>query len=106
MSPLTANDTRFVVSEDRARALAACFGTPLYVVSEADIRERARRFLAAWPGDVSFASKANNTWAVVKIAHSEGCSIDVASEGELRSALGAGVPASACRLHGNNKAPA
>jgi diaminopimelate decarboxylase len=41
--------------------------------------------------------------ALVKIAHQEGCTIDVASEGELRVALGAGVPAGACHLHGNNK---
>ncbi len=103
MSPLAANDTRFVVSDDLARDLAARFGTPTYVLSERILRERASRFVSAWPGDVSFASKANNTWSVLKIAFSEGCSIDVASEGELRAALGAGVPAQACRLHGNNK---
>jgi diaminopimelate decarboxylase len=52
---------------------------------------------------ISFASKANSTLAAVAIAHQEGCHIDVASEGELRAALAAGVPAAKCHFHGNNK---
>ncbi|MBS1721592.1 MAG: diaminopimelate decarboxylase [Armatimonadetes bacterium] len=103
MSAAGAVQTRFTLSEQQARLLAAQFGTPLYVVSEPHLRSRIRAFKESWPGDVSYASKANSTLAVIKIAHAEGCTIDVASEGELRAALLAGVPASECRLHGSNK---
>jgi diaminopimelate decarboxylase len=103
-----AGDDRFVLSDDLARSLAATFGTPLYVLDEASMRARARRYQAAfaahWPRtQVTFASKANSTLAVLRIMHQEGCLIDVASEGELRAALAAGVPAAQCHLHGNNK---
>lgn len=80
-------------------------------MSESGLRSRIKRwksaFDSAWPGaEITFASKANSTLAVLAIAHQEGCLIDVASEGELRAALAAGVPASRCHLHGNNKSSA
>jgi len=103
MTSANALESRFVLSESQARSLVEEFGSPLYVIDEGHLSERARRFVAEWPGDVSFASKANTTLAVVQIVHQLGCSIDVASEGELRGALRAGVPASSCHLHGNNK---
>ncbi|MBS1715135.1 MAG: diaminopimelate decarboxylase [Armatimonadetes bacterium] len=102
MSATVATD-RLILSDEQAHRLSEQFGTPLYVLDESLLRARAREFVSAWPGEVSFATKANSTLAVVKIAYSEGCTVDVASEGELRAALKAGVPASACRLHGNNK---
>lgn len=103
MSVAVVSDQRFSLDESTARRLVSEHGTPLYVIGEDHLRRRIRRFVSAWPGDVSFASKANTTLAVLKIAHSEGCSIDAASEGELRGALRAGIPAKDCRLHGNNK---
>ena len=103
MAPVSPLDTRFVLSDQQAQTLAKEFGTPLYVLDEKHLRERIKRFVGTWPGDVSFASKANTTQAVLKIAFEEGCSIDVASEGEFRIALQAGVPANSCRLHGSNK---
>ncbi|MCO5298231.1 MAG: diaminopimelate decarboxylase [Fimbriimonadaceae bacterium] len=101
-------DTRFRLSEPVARALAAEFGTPLYVLDERHFRARIRAYRSALEAsyprtEVAFASKANGTLAVLAIAHAEGCLVDVASEGELRGALAAGVPASRCHLHGNNK---
>jgi diaminopimelate decarboxylase len=103
-----AQDTRFRLGEEQARALAEQYGTPLYVLDETHLRTRIRRyreaFQACYPDvDLAFASKANSTLAVLAIAAAEGCSIDVASEGELRAALAAGVPAGRCHLHGNNK---
>ncbi|MBC8063485.1 MAG: diaminopimelate decarboxylase, partial [Chlorobia bacterium] len=108
MTAAPLQDTRFRLSEPQARELAETYGTPLYVVDEAHFRQRIQTyyegFRAASPlGQLSFATKANSTAALIKIAYQEGCSIDVASEGELRVALMAGVPASACHLHGNNK---
>lgn len=103
-----ATDNRFRLSESLAWSLAEAYGTPLYVIDGAHFRATIRRYLSAfkasWPKcELSYASKANSTLALLAIAHQEGCVIDVASEGELRAALAAGVPASHCHLHGNNK---
>jgi diaminopimelate decarboxylase len=91
--------------------LVAAYGSPLYVIDEASFRRRIREYLAAFraaypKSELTYASKANSTLAVLAIAASEGCGIDVASEGELRAALGAGVSAARCHLHGNNKTEA
>ncbi|MEL4428030.1 hypothetical protein AAEH84_19950, partial [Shewanella indica] len=86
--------------------LAKTCGTPLYVVDETHFRNRIRGYITAFKAaydrsEISLACKANSSLAVMKIAYEEGCSIDVASEGEFRAALAAGIPASACHLHGN-----
>jgi len=101
-------DHPFVLPDAEVREAVRTYGTPLYVLDEATLRARIRRyrsaFNAAWPrNELTYASKANSTLAVLAIADQEGCFIDVASEGELRAALGAGVPASRCHLHGNSK---
>jgi diaminopimelate decarboxylase len=100
----------FRLESGQARELAATFGTPLYVVDEAHFRERIRRYRQAlvdtFPStQLCYASKANSALALIAIAHQEGCLIDVASEGEFRAALAAGVPAARCNFHGNNKSP-
>lgn len=108
MTAETHTDPRFRLSEAEAIRIAEEFGTPLYVIDEAHLRARIRAYRSAFEtacpgGEIAFASKANSTVAVVAIAFSEGCHIDVASEGELRAAQMAGVPPGACHLHGNNK---
>jgi len=108
MSEALAPDDRFQLTAEVADRIASEFGTPAYVVGEEHFRNRIRRyktaFSQAWPGaEITFASKANSTLALIAIAAQEGCLIDVASEGEFRAALTAGVPASQCHLHGNNK---
>jgi diaminopimelate decarboxylase len=108
MTAVAGAESRLRLTPPAAFALAATFGTPLYVLDETIFREKIRRYRRAlaesWPrSEISYASKANSTLAVLRIAHQEGCRIDVASEGELRAALVAGVPASECHLHGNNK---
>lgn len=102
------DDSRFRLDARTARELVRQFGTPLYVVDEATFRARIRRYRAALQAShprtqLCYASKANSTLALVAIADQEGCLIDVASEGEFRAALAAGVPASRCNFHGNNK---
>ncbi len=101
-------DDRFRLEPDQALIVAERFGTPAYVVGEAHFRTRIRRYRAAFQAayadsELTFASKANSTLALIAIAHQQGCLIDTASEGEFRAALAAGVPASRCHLHGNNK---
>jgi diaminopimelate decarboxylase len=111
MTTEVAVDSRLVLSDDRVRELAERYGTPLYVIDEAHLRERVRSFKTAFERsypktELTYASKANSTLAVLAIVASEGCLIDCASEGELRAALAAGVPASRTHLHGNAKTPA
>lgn len=92
--------------------LAAEFGTPLYVVDEAEVRRRAsgireafgREFAAVGPGvEVYYAGKAFLSTAVARWVVEEGLRIDVASGGELAVALAAGVDPALLGFHGNNK---
>lgn len=89
--------------------LAAQFGTPLYVMDEALIRENCRRyreaFASRYPGetDVSYASKAFLVQAIARLIDEEGLSLDVASGGELYTALSARFPAGRILFHGNYK---
>jgi len=92
------------------RDLAQEFGTPLFVLDEADVRWRARAFRdayaeagASW---VFYAAKAFLSVAVARWVHEEGLGIDVASGGELAVAMRAGVPGEALLMHGNNKSMA
>ena len=52
---------------------------------------------------VVYATKAFLCGAMARLAYEEGLLLDVATGGELFVALNAGVPGSACVLHGNNK---
>src|SRR5437588_3863442 len=71
--------------------LAREFGTPAFVVAEADLRSRARRFRDALAAchrdyDVLFASKAFPCTAVCRLLAEEGLACDVASGGGLHLA--------------------
>lgn len=97
-----------------ATALLAEFGSPLYVVDEADARARAAvirtSFEAAFAAiganvTVYYAGKAFLSAEVARWMDAEGLAIDVASGGELALALAAGIDASRIGLHGNNKSP-
>jgi diaminopimelate decarboxylase len=85
--------------------LAEDFGTPAFLLDEADFRARARAWRDAFgPGaDVYYAGKAFLCRAVVRWLHEEGLNLDVCSAGELAVALAAGMPAAKLALHGNNK---
>jgi diaminopimelate decarboxylase len=90
--------------------LAREFGTPLYVMDEAAIRRNAREYLAAFRAcypkvAVSFAGKAFLCKGICPLIEQEGLHLDVASGGELYTALQAGFPAARITLHGNNKHP-
>jgi diaminopimelate decarboxylase len=92
--------------------LAARFGTPLYVLDEADLRNRARAFREAFEAafaqvgasvDVYYAGKAFLSKAVARWVHDEGLAVDTSTGGELAVALAAGIPGDRIGLHGNNK---
>jgi len=92
------------------RDLAAKYGTPLYVLDEADARMRARAFYEAYTAAgahlVSYAAKALCATAVLRWVTEEGLGVDVATGGELAVALRAGVPGDRLLMHGNNKSVA
>jgi diaminopimelate decarboxylase len=87
------------------RALAAEFGTPLYVVDAAELLGRMRAYRSAFGGaaDVIYAAKALCVTGVLTLAVREGLGVDVASGGELATALAAGAPPRFIVMHGNNK---
>ncbi|MFE6056378.1 diaminopimelate decarboxylase [Kitasatospora sp. NPDC056446] len=80
------------------------YGTPLFVYDEEHLRRRCREAVAAFGRDnVAYASKAFLCTAMARLAAEEGLLLDVASGGELRTALYAGVDPARIVLHGNNK---
>ena len=98
-------------------ALAAEYGTPLFVLDAADARARARAWALAMNeafapsnglagADVYYAGKAFLSKQFARWMYEDGLHLDTASAGELSTALAAGVPGAACGLHGNNKSRA
>src|SRR5579863_5403988 len=86
--------------------LASEFGTPAFIVAEDDLRARARAYVRGLAArnpdnDVLFASKAFPCTAVYRVLAEEGLSCDVASGGELATALAAGFDPARIYLHGN-----
>ncbi|MGH3479705.1 MAG: diaminopimelate decarboxylase [Nocardioidaceae bacterium] len=101
-------DGMLVVGGCRLDVLAQEYGTPVLVVVEESLRERARAYrsglAARWPNSqVVFASKAFPSTAVQRVMVSEGLWIDVAGGGEIVTALAAGADPATLVLHGNAK---
>ena len=95
-----------------APALHAAYGTPLYVVDEADARGRAARVKAAFDdafegigssARVYYAGKAFLCIEVAQWMIDAGLGIDVCTGGELAVALAADVEPARLGFHGNNK---
>ncbi len=88
--------------------LANKYGTPLYVLSESQIRNRCQIIQSDFLQEYSntkavYASKAFMALAMCKIIASEGLGLDVVSGGELYTALQAGFPVEMIEFNGNNK---
>jgi diaminopimelate decarboxylase len=82
------------------------FGTPLYVLDEAEVRARCRAYTAAFPdADIVYAAKAFLCRAVARWVREEGLGLDVCSAGELELAVADGFPPGRIVLHGNAKTP-
>ena len=86
--------------------LAADFGTPLFIYDEQEIRECCRAYHQAFSErtdnyDIIYASKAFSCIALCRLIGQEGLSLDVASGGELHTALRAWFPPENIYLHGN-----
>lgn len=98
-----------------ASALVQQFGTPVYVVDEADVKARARGIREAFEREftrvgsaakVYYAGKAFLSTEVARWVTAEGLNVDVCSGGELAVALAAGVEPARLGFHGNNKSVA
>ncbi|AEW92789.1 MULTISPECIES: diaminopimelate decarboxylase [Streptomycetaceae] len=86
--------------------IAERFGTPVYVLDEAEVRRRCRAYRAAFPDtDVLYAAKAFLCRAMAHWVREEGLGLDVCSAGELELAVTAGFPPERMVLHGNAKSP-
>src|ERR671917_997015 len=78
------------------RRLADEVGTPFYCYSSATLERHYRVFAEAFADTdalVCYAMKANSNQAVLRTLARLGAGMDIVSEGELRRALAAGVPA-------------
>lgn len=101
------------ISSIPASALAKEFGTPSFIMDEADFRDRA----AAWnsalnkafgsnAGTVYYAAKAFICVEVARWIKNIGIGIDVCTGGELAVALKGGIDPAKIEVHGNNKSVA
>jgi diaminopimelate decarboxylase len=104
-------DDELVLRGHRATDLAQKFETPVLIIDEIALRERAQRYkdglAKRWPNSqVVWASKSLPCTSVYRIMHEEGLGVDVAGGGELVMALAAGVDPSHIVLHGNAKTSA
>ena len=108
--PVTArvnNETHLEIGGCDTAELADRFGTPLYVFCEETFRSRARALREVFPdATLYFAAKSFPSLAVFQLAEQEGLGVDVASGGELHTALAAGFPPERMIMHGNNKSDA
>lgn len=95
-------------------SIADAVGTPFYCYSAATLRRHARVMLeavggldlGAGPPLVAFAVKANPNVAVLSLLGRAGLGADVVSEGEMRRALRAGMPADRIVFSGVGKTDA
>jgi len=86
--------------------IAKAVGTPFYVYSTATLERHYKVFSGAFAdvdAMVCYAMKANSNQAVLRTLAKLGAGIDVVSGGELRRALGAGVPANRIMFSGVGK---
>lgn len=82
------------------------FGTPVYVLDEAEVRDRCRTYRHAFPdAEVLYAAKAFLCRAMARWMEEEGLGLDVCSAGELELAVTTGFPPERIVLHGNAKTP-
>ncbi len=90
--------------------LQAQYGSPLYVMSEGQLRNNFRRYKRAFqqvwsygPVDVLPASKSNWNLAIAGLLAQEGAGMDIYSEGELWAALESGISPALISANGNGK---
>jgi diaminopimelate decarboxylase len=110
---LSVRGGRLLVEERDAAGLAEQFGTPLFVLSEGQLRRNVRRFreafAAGWPDgpvDVLPAFKANTNLAARHVLSAEGAGADIYSAEELEGVLRTAVDPERVSVNGGGKPPA
>ena len=86
--------------------IAESVGTPFYCYSTATLVRHFRVFKEAFqdvPALICYALKANSNQAIIKTLAKEGAGADVVSEGEIRRAIAAGIPADKIVFSGMGK---
>ena len=86
--------------------IAAAVGTPFYCYSTATLTRHFKVFadaFASLDAMICYALKANSNQAVIRTLAKLGAGADVVSEGELRRALAAGIPAAKIVFSGVGK---
>ena len=97
---------RLCVGEMALTEVADQFGTPTYVIDEADFRDRLRHYHAALPeARLVYAGKALLTTAIAQWVAEEGRGLGVCSQGELATALIAGMDPNQIVMHGTATTP-
>jgi len=106
---LSVRGDRLFIEQCDVGELAERFGTPLYVVSENQLRRNARRLVRAfsdhWDGPVRVlpSIKANHVLALRRILTDEGLGCDTFGRAELWAALTCGVPPELISVNGSGK---
>jgi len=107
---LSIRQGRLAIEGCDAARLARRFGTPLYVISEDQLRRNVRAFYAefrrGWPDGpvvVMPSIKANYVLALRRILNEEGAGCDTFGPGELHAALLTNVPPDLISFNGSSK---
>ena len=96
MSTVNYQDQKLFLEQVAIADLAKSVKTPFYCYSQRQIESQYNAYrdnLSSLDALVCFALKANSNLAVIKVLADLGAGADVVSEGELRRALMAGIPA-------------
>ena len=109
-APLSMRGDRLYIEDCDTVAVAEQFGTPLYVVSESQLRRNVRKWQATfeeyWPaGPVRLypALKANPVIAIRRVLTEEDTGCDIFGPGELECAIRAGVGGENLSVNGSIK---
>lgn len=96
MNAFPIRDGEMVADDVPVRRIAAEVGTPFYCYASSEMERRYAAYadaFAAAEATVLYAIKANGNQSVIRTLGRCGAGADVVSEGELRRALAAGIPA-------------
>ncbi len=96
MTAFEYRDGHYFAEDVSLKSIAAACGTPFYCYSRAAVEARYDAYLEALKDFdvlICYAVKANSHQAIIQLLADRGAGADVVSEGELRRALLAGVPA-------------
>ena len=94
MREFESKDGVMMIGGKSAVEIAEEFGTPVYVIDEARVRENYRNIYGAFSrfmdAKIHYACKANTNLALLRILEQEGSGIDAVSIGEVKTCLKAG----------------